>query len=44
MPPIAALHALAGLLGIPTAPPRDALVPVSEDDAATLAGIVARRP
>lgn len=42
--PIAALHALAALLGTPTAPPRDALVPLRNDEVARLADVVGRRP
>jgi len=42
--PVAALHALAALLGTPTAPPRDALVPLTAADEAALRDVVARRP
>ncbi|GAA1708713.1 dihydrodipicolinate synthase family protein [Isoptericola hypogeus] len=42
--PITALHALATLLGTPTAPPRDALVPLTAADGVALAEVVGRRP
>jgi len=42
--PVTALHALAALLGTPTAPPRDALVPLTAADEAALRDVVARRP
>lgn len=42
--PLAALHVLAGLLGAPTAPPRDALVPPDPAAVMRLEEVVARRP
>ncbi|MGF0117550.1 dihydrodipicolinate synthase family protein [Promicromonospora sp. Marseille-Q5078] len=42
--PVTALHAVAALLGTPTAPPRDALVPLTAADHAALWDVVARRP
>ncbi|MFE5309927.1 dihydrodipicolinate synthase family protein [Isoptericola sp. NPDC056605] len=42
--PVAALHAVAALLGTPTAPPRDTLVPLTAADDAALQAVVARRP
>jgi len=42
--PVTALHAVASLLGTPTAPPRDALVPLTAADEAVLRDVVARRP
>ncbi|MGW8567945.1 dihydrodipicolinate synthase family protein [Isoptericola sp. NPDC055881] len=42
--PVAALHVLADLLGTPTAPPRDALVPLTAADEAALRAVVSRRP
>lgn len=42
--PVTALHAVAALLGTPTAPPRDALVPLTPADAAALRDAVSRRP
>ncbi|MFE5293730.1 dihydrodipicolinate synthase family protein [Isoptericola sp. NPDC056618] len=42
--PVTALHAVAALLGTPTAPPRDALVPLTPADEAALRDVVARRP
>ncbi|MFE6971959.1 dihydrodipicolinate synthase family protein [Isoptericola sp. NPDC057653] len=41
---VAALHAVAALLGTPTAPPRDALVPLTAADEAALRDVVAGRP
>ncbi|MFI2105600.1 dihydrodipicolinate synthase family protein [Isoptericola sp. NPDC019693] len=42
--PVTALHALAGLLGTRTAPPRDGLVPLTPNDEAALRMVVAQRP
>lgn len=42
--PLSALHALAALLGTPTAPPRDALVPLTDAAVAALADVARRRP
>ena len=42
--PLAALHAVATLLGTPTAPPRDALVPLTAADGSAQRDVVARRP
>ena len=44
MPVLAGLHAAAQLLGTPTAPPRDSLIPATEADVEGLAEIVLRRP
>ena len=42
--PVSGLHALATLLGVPTAPPRGPSLPVPPDDVARLREVVARRP
>ena len=44
MPVLAGLHAAAQLLGTPTAPPRDSLIPATDADIERLAEIVRRRP
>ncbi|WP_426309169.1 dihydrodipicolinate synthase family protein [Cellulosimicrobium sp. E-16] len=42
--PVSGLHALATLLGVPTAPPRGPSLPVPPDGVARLREVVARRP
>jgi 4-hydroxy-tetrahydrodipicolinate synthase len=42
--PVSGLHALATLLGVPTAPPRGPSLPVPPDGVARLHELVARRP
>jgi len=42
--PVAGLHALANLLGVPTGPPRGPWLPVPPDGVARLRDVVARRP
>ena len=42
--PVSGFHALATLLGVPTAPPRGPSLPVPPDGVARLREIVARRP
>ncbi|MGM7423660.1 dihydrodipicolinate synthase family protein [Cellulosimicrobium sp. CpK407] len=42
--PVSGFHALANLLGVPTAPPRGPSLPVPPDGVARLQEVVARRP
>ncbi|MBD5786224.1 dihydrodipicolinate synthase family protein [Cellulosimicrobium terreum] len=42
--PVSGFHALADLLGVPTAPPRGPSLPVDDAGRARLAAVVARRP
>lgn len=42
--PVSGFHALAALLGVPTAPPRGPSLPVPPDGVARLREVVARRP
>lgn len=42
--PVSGFHALANLLGVPTAPPRGPSLPVPPDGVARLREVVARRP
>lgn len=42
--PVSGMHALAGLLGIPTAPPRGPSLPAPPADVEALRSVVARRP
>lgn len=42
--PVSGLHALAGLLGMPTAPPRGPMLPVPAEGLQALRAVVERRP
>ncbi|PJI84707.1 dihydrodipicolinate synthase family protein [Luteimicrobium subarcticum] len=42
--PVPALHVLANLLGVPTAPPRGPWLPATDDQVARLRAVVERRP